>query len=73
MPSSPETAHLGKVVAARVGTNIREVRTELGMTQAQLAAPDFSISYILYQPLKEEKFGLPSKPSRFSPNVLMFP
>src|SRR5207245_3457640 len=26
--------------------NIREVRTKLGMTQAQLAAPEFSISYI---------------------------
>jgi len=45
MPS-PETMNVGKAVAARVGTNIREVRTKLGMTQAQLAAPEFSISYI---------------------------
>jgi tetratricopeptide (TPR) repeat protein len=45
MPSL-ETANVGKAVAARVGTNIREVRTKLGMTQAQLAAPEFSISYI---------------------------
>jgi tetratricopeptide (TPR) repeat protein len=46
MPPSLETANVGKAVAARVGTNIREVRTKLGMTQAQLAAPEFSISYI---------------------------
>ena len=46
MSPSPETANVGKAVAARVGTNIREVRTKLGMTQAQLAAPEFSISYI---------------------------
>lgn len=45
MPSL-ETANVGKAVAARVGTNIREVRTKLDMTQAQLAAPEFSISYI---------------------------
>src|SRR5438067_6257985 len=45
MPSL-ETANVGRAVAARVGTNIREVRTKLGMTQAQLAAPKFSISYI---------------------------
>ena len=45
MPS-PETANVGKAVAARVGSNIREVRTRLDMTQAQLAAPEFSISYI---------------------------
>ncbi|MDQ2902150.1 MAG: tetratricopeptide repeat protein [Ktedonobacteraceae bacterium] len=45
MPSV-ETANVGKAVAARVGTNIREVRTKLGLTQAQLAAPEFSISYI---------------------------
>lgn len=44
--ASLETANVGKAVAARVGTNIREVRTKLGMTQAQLAAPEFSISYI---------------------------
>lgn len=37
---------IGKAVATRVGANIREVRTKLGMTQAQLAAPEFSISYI---------------------------
>src|SRR5881275_455247 len=46
MPPTTETANVGKAVAARVGTNIREVRTRLGMTQAQLAAPEFSISYI---------------------------
>src|SRR5689334_7567467 len=45
MPSL-ETANVGKAVAARVGTNIREVRTKLGMTQAQLAAPELSISDI---------------------------
>lgn len=45
MPSL-ETANVGKAVATRVGTNIREVRTKLGLTQAQLAAPEFSISYI---------------------------
>src|ERR1700738_4193234 len=44
--ASIETANVGKAVAARVGTNIREVRTKLGLTQAQLAAPEFSISYI---------------------------
>ncbi len=44
--ASIEAANVGKAVAARVGTNIREVRTKLGMTQAQLAAPEFSISYI---------------------------
>jgi transcriptional regulator with XRE-family HTH domain len=31
---------------AHVGSNIREVRTKLSLTQAQLAAPEFSISYI---------------------------
>jgi tetratricopeptide (TPR) repeat protein len=41
-----ETANVGKTVAARVGANIREVRTKLNLTQAQLAAPEFSISYI---------------------------
>jgi len=46
MSPSLETANVGKAVAARVGTNIREVRTKLNMTQAQLAAPEFSISYI---------------------------
>ena len=45
MPSL-ETANVGRAVAARVGSNIREVRTKLGLTQAQLAAPEFSISYI---------------------------
>ena len=46
MPPSVETANVGKAVAARIGMNIREVRTKLGMIQFQLAAPDFSISYI---------------------------
>src|SRR6266702_2345934 len=46
MSPSLETANVGKAVAGRVGTNIREVRTKLGMTQAHLAAPEFSISYI---------------------------
>jgi tetratricopeptide (TPR) repeat protein len=46
MPPSLEAANIGKAVAARVGTNIREVRTKLGRTQALLAAPEFSISYI---------------------------
>src|SRR5438874_2540226 len=41
-----ETANVGRAVAARVGSNIREVRTKLGLTQAQLASPEFSISYI---------------------------
>src|SRR5258708_24339609 len=41
-----EAANVGKTVATRVGKNIREVRTKLGQTQAQLAAPEFSISYI---------------------------
>jgi tetratricopeptide (TPR) repeat protein len=45
MPSL-ETANVGRAVATRVGKNIREVRTKLNMTQAQLAAPEFSISYI---------------------------
>src|SRR5437660_11869927 len=44
--ASIETANVGRAVAARVGSNIREVRTKLGLTQAQLAAPEFSISYI---------------------------
>src|SRR5260370_16604473 len=44
--ASIETANVGRAVAARVGTNIREVRTKLVLTQAQLAAPEFSISYI---------------------------
>jgi tetratricopeptide (TPR) repeat protein len=41
-----ESANVGKTVAARVGKNIREVRVKLELTQAQLAAPEFSISYI---------------------------
>jgi tetratricopeptide (TPR) repeat protein len=45
MPSI-DTTNVGRSVAARVGSNIREVRTKLGLTQAQLAAPEFSISYI---------------------------
>src|SRR5260370_18832821 len=44
--ATKETANVGRAVAARVGTNIREVRTKLGLTQAQLASPEFSISYI---------------------------
>src|SRR2546428_12009087 len=44
--ASAETANVGRAVAARVGRNIREVRTKMGLTQAQLAAPEFSISYI---------------------------
>ncbi len=45
MPSV-EAVNIGKAVAARVGTNIREVRSKLGLTQSQLASPEFSISYI---------------------------
>lgn len=41
-----ETANVGRTVATRVGKNIREVRMKLDLTQAQLAAPEFSISYI---------------------------
>jgi HTH-type transcriptional regulator, quorum sensing regulator NprR len=41
-----EAANVGRAIAARVGTNIREVRTKLGLTQSQLATPEFSISYI---------------------------
>jgi len=41
-----ENANVGKTVATRVGKNIREVRVKLELTQAQLAAPEFSISYI---------------------------
>src|SRR5437660_476463 len=44
--ASTETTNVGRAVAARVGSNIREVRTKLALTQAQLAAPEFSISYI---------------------------
>ncbi len=44
--ASIETTNVGKAVAARVGSNIREVRTKLSLTQAQLASPEFSISYI---------------------------
>src|SRR6202166_2040884 len=44
--ATTETANVGRVVAARVGTDIREVRTKLSLTQAQLASPEFSISYI---------------------------
>ena len=46
MPASLESANAGKAVATRVGTNIREVRTKLGMTQSVLSSPEFSISYI---------------------------
>jgi tetratricopeptide (TPR) repeat protein len=45
MPSL-ETANVGRAVAKRVGDNIHKVRTSLNMTQAQLASPEFSISYI---------------------------
>ena len=41
-----ETASVGITVATRVGKNIREVRSKLELTQAQLASPEFSISYI---------------------------
>ncbi len=44
--ASIETTNVGKAVAARVGSNIREVRTKMSLTQAQLASPEFSISYI---------------------------
>src|SRR2546426_10905103 len=44
--ATTETANVGRAVAARVGTNIGEVRKKLGLTQAQLASPEFSISYI---------------------------
>lgn len=44
--ASPEATNVGRAVAARVGSNIREVRSKLALTQAQLAAPEFSISYI---------------------------
>lgn len=45
MPTG-ETFKIEKAVAMRVGTNIRGIRSKLVMTQAQLAAPNFSISYI---------------------------
>jgi tetratricopeptide (TPR) repeat protein len=44
--ASIETTNVGKAVAARVGSNIRAVRTTLSLTQSQLATPEFSISYI---------------------------
>src|SRR5947209_12189588 len=44
--ASLESANVGKAVAARVGSNIRAVRSKLALTQAQLASPEFSISYI---------------------------
>jgi tetratricopeptide (TPR) repeat protein len=44
--ASLESANVGKAVAARVGSNIRSVRSKLALTQAQLASPEFSISYI---------------------------
>src|SRR5258708_4073070 len=46
VPATIESTTVGKAVAARVGSNIKEVRTKLGKTQSQLAAPEFSISYI---------------------------
>src|SRR5690349_1673451 len=44
--ASLEAANVGRAVAARVGGNMREVRTKLSLTQSQLASPEFSISYI---------------------------
>src|SRR5579885_1620357 len=44
--ANTDTINVGRAVAARVGANIREVRNRLNLTQAQLAAPEFSISYI---------------------------
>jgi tetratricopeptide (TPR) repeat protein len=45
-PQDELASQPGKAVAARVGNNIRKVRTKLGLTQAQLAAPEFTVSYI---------------------------
>ncbi len=44
--ASRELAAIGRAVAERVGTTIRELRTSKGLTQAQLALPEFSISFI---------------------------
>lgn len=40
------TQDAGKAIARKVGENVRAARTKLGLTQAQLAGPDYSISYI---------------------------
>lgn len=41
-----ETTSIIKTVSARIGANMRKARIERGMTQAQLASPEFSVSYI---------------------------
>jgi tetratricopeptide (TPR) repeat protein len=41
-----ETTNTVRTVSARIGANIRKARVELGMTQSQLASPEFSVSYI---------------------------
>lgn len=41
-----EATSIVKSVSARIGANMRKVRIERGMTQAQLASPEFSVSYI---------------------------
>jgi len=44
--ASRELADTGRVVAEKVGSTIRELRKGKGLTQAQLALPAFSISFI---------------------------
>ena len=44
--TSRELADTGRVIAAKVGRTIRELRTSKDLTQAQLALPAFSISFI---------------------------
>lgn len=44
--ASRELAEIGRTVAEKIGTTIRELRTAKGLTQAQLALPAFSISFI---------------------------
>jgi HTH-type transcriptional regulator, quorum sensing regulator NprR len=44
--ATQDSANVGRAVATRVGANIREIRTRLGLTQSSLASPEFSISYI---------------------------
>jgi len=44
--TSRELADTGRAIAAKVGSTIRELRTGKGLTQAQLALPAFSISFI---------------------------
>jgi tetratricopeptide (TPR) repeat protein len=41
-----ETTSIVKSVSARIGANMRKARIERGMTQARLASPEFSVSYI---------------------------